>query len=225
MGTSVTFEDRFVRQQDLVPGDRLAALSITVIGVGAIGRQVALQLAAIGAKRLQLVDFDRVDLSNVTTQGYFFEDVNLSKVVAVEKAVRRLDPTIQVEVVDDRFRPKLPVGDAVFCCVDSIETRAAIWRSVGRCSNFWVDGRMLAETIRVLAVTEKVGRDYYPRTLFSASEAHPGRCTGRSTIYAASMAAALMVHQFVRWLRGQPVDPDTTLNLLAGEFIVAGGAA
>ena len=34
--------DRFVRQQDLVPQERLAALSISVIGVGAIGRQVAL---------------------------------------------------------------------------------------------------------------------------------------------------------------------------------------
>ena len=29
-----------------------------------------------------------------------------------------------------------------------------------------------------------------------------------------------MVHQFVRWLRRQPVDFDTTLNMLAGELIV-----
>ncbi|MFO1045220.1 MAG: hypothetical protein U0941_25875 [Planctomycetaceae bacterium] len=33
--------DRFARQQDLVPADRLQALTATVIGVGAIGRQVA----------------------------------------------------------------------------------------------------------------------------------------------------------------------------------------
>jgi sulfur carrier protein ThiS adenylyltransferase len=30
-----------------------------------------------------------------------------------------------------------------------------------------------------------------------------------------------MVHQFTRWLRGLPVDGDTTLNLLAGECTVA----
>ena len=41
--------DRFTRQRDLVPSDRLADVATTVIGVGAIGRQVALQLAAIGA--------------------------------------------------------------------------------------------------------------------------------------------------------------------------------
>ncbi len=49
---------RFTRQQELVPQDRLLELKVTVIGVGAIGRQVALQLAAIGVRQLQLIDFD-----------------------------------------------------------------------------------------------------------------------------------------------------------------------
>ena len=43
-----TEPDRFTRQRELVPAERLAAVTATVIGVGAIGRQVALQLAAIG---------------------------------------------------------------------------------------------------------------------------------------------------------------------------------
>ena len=47
---------RFQRQQDLVPLDKLQSLTTTVIGVGAIGRQVALQLAAIGACHIQLPD-------------------------------------------------------------------------------------------------------------------------------------------------------------------------
>ena len=46
-----------------MPRDRLADIKATVIGVGAIGRQVALQLAAIGVPRFQLVDFDVVDLA------------------------------------------------------------------------------------------------------------------------------------------------------------------
>ena len=57
--------NRFERQADLVPQSRLQELLVTVIGVGAIGRQVALQLAAIGVRRLQLIDFDRVELTNV----------------------------------------------------------------------------------------------------------------------------------------------------------------
>jgi len=39
---------RFARQEGLVPRDRLEELSVSVIGVGAIGRQVALQLASLG---------------------------------------------------------------------------------------------------------------------------------------------------------------------------------
>ena len=70
--------DRFSRQNDLVPREKLKNLTATVIGAGAIGRQVAIQLAALGVPRLQLIDFDTVEDANVTTQGYDFEDVNQS---------------------------------------------------------------------------------------------------------------------------------------------------
>jgi len=211
-------QDRFVRQRDLVPQDRLAAMQVTVIGVGAIGRQAALQLAAIGVPRIQLVDFDTVDNSNRTTQGYTLADVGMSKVLATLTAIHRLDPTIRVEVIEDRYRPRLAIGDAGFCAVDSIDARAAIWRSAQTKCCYWCDGRMMGEVIRVLAVAEDQGRDYYPTTLFAQSEAQSGHCTARSTIYAASIAAGLMVHQFTRWLRGMPVDRDTVINLLAGEW-------
>ena len=41
-------KERYSRQQDIVPPDRLAICKATVVGVGAIGRQVALQLTAMG---------------------------------------------------------------------------------------------------------------------------------------------------------------------------------
>jgi sulfur carrier protein ThiS adenylyltransferase len=221
----MTSNDRFTRQEDLVPAERLAQLLVTVIGVGSIGRQVALQLAAIGARRLQLVDFDHVDHSNLTTQGYLAGDIGLTKVRAMREAIDRLDPSIEVDLVEDRFRPKLAVGEVVFCAVDSIEARGAIWRSVSNRSQFFADGRMLGEVIRVLVAADQVGRNHYPTTLFAASEALPGRCTARSTIYSANIAAGLMVHQFVRWLRHQPIDADISLNLLASELVVYGGAS
>jgi sulfur carrier protein ThiS adenylyltransferase len=211
-------QNRFVRQADLVPRQRLEQLRVTVIGIGSIGRQVALQLAAIGAPRIQLIDFDQVDATNVTTQCYLAADIGRPKVEATAEAIRRIDPAIQVEVIQDRYRPRQAVGDAVFCAVDSIAAREAIWRSASKLCRFWADGRMLGEVIRVLVADNETGRVHYPTTFFAPSEAQPCRCTAQSTVNAANIAAGLMVHQFTRWLRGIATDPDTMVNLLAGEW-------
>ena len=213
--------DRFVRQRGLVPGEQLSRVTCTVIGVGAIGRQVALQLAAIGAPQIKLVDFDVVDETNVTTQGYLANDVGQAKVDATAAAIERLDAGIQIIPIQDRYRAKRQIGQAEFCCVDSIVARAAIWRSASNRCQFWTDGRMLGEVIRVLAAADATGFHYYADTLFPQSDAQTGSCTSRSTIYGASIAAGLMVHQFTRWLRAIPVEFDTTLNLLAGEWNVS----
>ncbi|MDB5339857.1 MAG: UBA/THIF-type binding protein [Planctomycetaceae bacterium] len=212
--------DRFSRQQDLVPTSQLQSVTATVIGVGAIGRQVALQLAALGIQKLHLIDFDTVELTNVTTQGYRQSDLGLAKVLATERAVREIDPLIEVTTIQDRFRPRHVVGDAFFCCVDSISTRAAVWRAVHLNARFWSDGRMLGEVLRILTTTDESGRKHYSETLFEQSEAQSGSCTARSTIYTASIAAGMMLHQFSRWLRGGITDPDLTFNLLAGELTV-----
>lgn len=213
--------DRYVRQRDLVPRHDLEQLTCTVIGIGAIGRNVALQLAAVGARRIQLIDFDEVDTTNVTTQGYEAGDIGRPKVLATADALLQLDPAIDVTTIPDRYRSKLDIGEAVFCCVDSISARAAIWRSVRPRCRFWCDGRMLGETMRVLTVSDATEFDHYATTLFSQADAHRGSCTSQSTIYTASIAAGLMLHQFARWIRGQPTDTDTLFNLLSAELTVA----
>ena len=68
--TTADFKQRNQRQHDLVPPERLAACNAIVIGVGAIGRQVALQLAAIGIHCMALYDPDQVKLENLATQGF-----------------------------------------------------------------------------------------------------------------------------------------------------------
>jgi len=211
---------RFARQEELVPRARILDEVATVIGCGAIGRQVALQLTALGVPKLQLIDFDRVELSNVTSQGYLTLDVGRPKVEATGDACHQLEHLLDVEQIEDRFRPSHPIGTSVFCCVDSISARAAIWRSIEPRCRFWGDGRMLGEAVRVLVAGEQ-GRKHYGTTLFPQAEAQAGRCTSRSTIYAASLAAALLVHQFTRYLRRLPLDVDASFNLLAGEYVVA----
>ena len=74
------------------------------------------------------------------------------------------------------------------------------------------------DALRVLAAAGEAGRSRYPATLFAAGEAHRGACAAKSTIYAASVAAGLMLAQFARWLRGLPTDADLQFNILTSEL-------
>ena len=96
--------ERDLRQRELVPPARLAACHALVIGVGAIGRQVALQLAAVGVPRLTLVDPDTVGPENLACQGYLAEDLGAAKVLASAGLCRRIYPQLQVEAQPERFR-------------------------------------------------------------------------------------------------------------------------
>ena len=212
--------ERFSRQADIVPRERILDCRATVIGVGAIGRQVAIQLTAIGVPQLQLIDFDHVDISNLASQGYMQKDIERPKVDATAEFVRDINYDLQVEVVLDRFRRTMPVGNCVFCCVDSVATRKHIWDAVKDKVNFFCDGRMSAEVLRVITACDEPGRKHYPQTLFAAEQAHTGPCTAKTTIYCANIAAGFMLAQFTKYLRLLPVDPDIQVNLLASEINV-----
>ena len=143
-------DERYSRQRDIVPPERLATVKATVIGVGAIGRQVALQLTAMGVPWLELGDFDVVEESNLTSQGYLEDDLARYKVDATADLCQQINHGLEVHVVKDRFRRSMSVGNAVFCCVDKIDARRLIWESVKDRVSFFVDGRMSAESLRVL---------------------------------------------------------------------------
>ena len=217
MVTQGSSDERFSRQQDLVPMERLSVCKATVVGVGAIGRQVALQLAAMGVPWLQLVDFDRVEESNLASQGYLEEDLGRMKVEATADLCQRINHNLEIQAVVDRFKRSMEVGNAVFVCVDRIDTRRLIWEAVKGKADFFADGRMAAEVLRVLVACDAASRKHYPTTLFAAEEAYAGSCTAKSTIYCANIAAGLMLTQFTKWLRRLPVEPDVSVNLLSME--------
>lgn len=218
--------DRDIRQRSLVPPERLAAVTPVVIGVGAVGRQVAWQLAAVGVARMYLFDDDAVAVENLAPQGYALTDLGIAKVDATAQWCRQLRPDLGMVTYPHRFsRSTSPMlrelqGPIVFLCVDSIATRRIIWNAVRFVAPLVIDGRIAAEVIRVLASDRPALDAHYASTLFGAAEAYVGACTARSTIYSASIAAGLMVGQFARWLRGLRVVADQTLNLLAAELSV-----
>jgi sulfur carrier protein ThiS adenylyltransferase len=193
----------------------------TVIGVGAIGRQVASQLAAIGIPWLQLIDFDVVEESNLASQGYFENDIGRHKVNATADFCQNINHHLEVHEIKERFKRETIIGNILFCCVDKIDIRKLIWQAVNNKVNFFCDGRMSAEVLRILAACDSTSRKHYPSTLFGSGEAFVGPCTAKTTIYCANIAAGLMLAQFTKYLRHLPVDPDIQLNLLASELSVA----
>lgn len=229
MATSLA--DRDLRQREIVPPQQLGRYQALVIGVGAVGRQVAWQLAAVGIPALTLVDHDVVDVVNLAPQGYRPQDLGQAKVVATAELCRSLNPEMVIHTGFERFRRSstrsLPCFDqanhrlAIFCCVDSIETRQLIWETVREHAGFFADARMAAEVLRVLASSDPTLDTHYATTLFSSAEAFAGSCTARSTIYTASIAAGLMLSQFTKLLRQMPIEQDLVLNLLSSELAVS----
>jgi hypothetical protein len=215
--------DRDLRQRDIIPPDRLAQIRPTVIGVGAIGRQVALQLAAMGVRWLQLIDHDRVEAVNLAPQGFGPDDLGRSKVHATGESCHQINPDLAMHETPEPFRRSMSLGDVVFCCVDQITTRRHIWEAVTDRVDLFIDGRMSAEIVRVLTAADPASRGHYPTTLFAADQAEQGACTAKSTIFTANIAAGLMLEQFARWLRRLPIDADLQLNLLSSELTVVGG--
>src|ERR1051325_794492 len=77
-----TSSDRYQRQSAILPRERLQDCPVAIIGVGAIGRQVALQLAVMGVGPLTLIDHDTVEAVNLGAQGYLDDDLGRPKVEA-----------------------------------------------------------------------------------------------------------------------------------------------
>jgi sulfur carrier protein ThiS adenylyltransferase len=226
----VDLRDRDLRQREIVPPEKLAACHAVVIGVGAIGRQVAVQLAAVGIPHLTLIDHDGVGVENLAPQAYWPRDIGRAKVDATGDLCKRIHPHCRVGPLAERFRRSTVKSLAafscdqnppvVFGCVDSILTRAVIFEAVKSAAALFVDGRMSAEVIRVLAASHPATDAYYPTTLFAAEQAYVGSCTARSTVYTAAIAAGLMIAQFTKWLRGLPLERDLSFNLLCAELAV-----
>ena len=70
---------------------------------------------------------------NLACQGYLEEDLKNLKVEATGAQCKRLNSELTLELEPTRFRRSMDLGNVLFCCVDSIDTRRLIWNAtVGR---------------------------------------------------------------------------------------------
>ncbi|MPY58429.1 ThiF family adenylyltransferase [Streptomyces spongiae] len=131
--------DRFDRQRRISGWDqrRLEKATVVVVGVGALGSEVAKNLALAGVGRLILCDPDTVAPSNLSRMALVGDgDVGRSKAEAVSRALRGLHPGGRAEsrtadLVTGVGLGELADADVVLGCLDS---RGARLRLLGRCA-------------------------------------------------------------------------------------------
>ncbi len=72
-------------------------MRVGIAGAGGIGSNVAFQLVRAGVKRLKIVDFDRIEVSNLNRQFYFADQVGQAKATVLVENLKRIDPAADLE--------------------------------------------------------------------------------------------------------------------------------
>lgn len=218
--------DRDIRQRDLIPPKKMEFVQATVVGTGAIGRQVAIALATLGVPELQLVDFDLVEVENLGAQGFLEADLHGPKSHAVAGLCRKINSSINVESDNRKWKPGHLLNPYVFCCVDTMEVRKQLWDTIGDHCTFMVDGRMNSEVLSVFTVFDDKSREYYPTRLYTDEQATEGSCTSRTTFYTSMTAAGYMVSMFTKFLRGDHlvIPYELLVNLQVSESYILKGS-
>lgn len=77
---------------------KLSSAKVAVAGLGGLGSNVAFSLARIGVGHLHLIDFDKVDITNLNRQQYFAEHVGMYKTEALCGELRAINPYLDISV-------------------------------------------------------------------------------------------------------------------------------
>ncbi len=226
-------EDRYSRLK-LIPWwdqRRLEQAKVMVVGAGALGNEVIKNLALLGVGEMLIVDFDRVEESNLSRSVLFAaEDRGSPKAEAAARAAARINPECRTFAINGDAGCDVGLGlfrwaDVVVCGLDNREARLAVNRACWKMNTPWVDGatesfRGVARVfvppdgpcyectlgehdLRVMAARDSCG--------FLAKEAYrQGRVPTTPT--ASSVIAGVQVQETVKLLH-----PDSGMSTLAGK--------
>ena len=76
--------------------DRLEQGKVAVAGLGGLGSNVAFSLARIGVGHLHLIDFDRVDISNLNRQQDLMRHIGMYKTEALKQELLEINPYLEI---------------------------------------------------------------------------------------------------------------------------------
>lgn len=82
--------------------EKLKRTRAFIAGAGGLGSVVSLYMAAAGFGKIIIVDYDRVDLSNLNRQVlHWTGDVGKSKAKSAEETLKGINPEIEVEALEE----------------------------------------------------------------------------------------------------------------------------
>ena len=80
-----------------------SSATVAVCGLGGLGSNIAIALARAGIGKLILIDFDRVDITNLHRQQYKAEQIGMYKTVALAENLKEIAPYISLEIHTERI--------------------------------------------------------------------------------------------------------------------------
>ncbi|MCD8021185.1 MAG: sulfur carrier protein ThiS adenylyltransferase ThiF [Clostridiales bacterium] len=110
---------------------KLSQGNVAIAGLGGLGSNIACSLARIGVGHLHLIDFDRVDVTNLNRQQYFMEHIGLYKTDALRSILQKINPYLDIQtdcvkVTEDNLKELFRGNDIVCEAFDVPEAKALL---------------------------------------------------------------------------------------------------
>jgi molybdopterin/thiamine biosynthesis adenylyltransferase len=119
---------QYQRTRKLIDIEKLRKKTVTIVGLGSLGSFTAVLLAKNGVN-LNLIDFDRVSIENLSSQIYSRKDIKKYKTKALSKYLKKLNPQIIIKSLNIKLSSanlKILDSDLVIDCTDNLDVRFLI---------------------------------------------------------------------------------------------------
>ena len=110
---------------------RFSSATIGVCGLGGLGSAIAIALARAGIGKLILIDFDRVDITNLHRQQYKANQIGMNKTDALRSNLEEIAPYVEIEthtvrITEDNAAELLRDADIICEAFDNAEAKAML---------------------------------------------------------------------------------------------------
>lgn len=114
---------------------KFSSATVAVCGLGGLGSNIAISLARAGIGKLILIDFDRVDITNLHRQQYKASQIGVYKTEALSSNLKEIAPYVELEthtvrITEANVSELLEDADIICEAFDKPEAKAMLTNTV-----------------------------------------------------------------------------------------------